>query len=172
MSQTKIADKRKIVFIVGPTAAGKSKHAVKLARKIGGEVVSCDSMQVYKGIDILSCKPSEAETKKIRHHLFDIIFPSQDFNVNKFIKLSRQLIDEIHNRGKIPILVGGTGLYMDSLLNGLFEGPSKNSKIRSDLYKKAKTYGSNYLYKRLKRVDPQSAKRIHGHDVRRIIRAL
>ena len=164
--------KKKVIFIVGPTAAGKTKHALRLAKKIGGEVISCDSMQVYKGIDILSCKPSKTERNRIKHHLIDIISPSQDFNVSKFIKLSKQLIEEIHKRGKIPIFVGGTGLYIDSLLNGLFEGPAKNPAIRKKLYKKAKLYGSNYLYRRLRNIDPQAAKKIHSHDLRRIVRAL
>jgi len=164
--------KKKVIFIIGPTAVGKTKHALRLAKKVGGEVISCDSMQVYKGIDILSCKPSKTERSRIKHHLIDIISPSQDFNVSKFIKLSKQLTEEIHKRGKIPIFVGGTGLYIDSLLNGLFEGPAKNPAIRKKLYKKAKLYGSNYLYRRLKNIDPQAAKKIHSHDLRRIVRAL
>ena len=163
---------RKVIFIVGPTAVGKSKHSVKLARKMGGEIISCDSMQVYKGIDILSCKPSETDTKKIRHYLVDVISPNQDFNVKKFVELSLKLIGEIHNKGKIPIFAGGTGLYVDSLLNGLFEGPPKDTKIRRDLNKKAGKYGISYLYKKLKRIDSASARRIHCHDLRRIIRAL
>ena len=164
--------KKKVIFIVGPTAVGKTKHALRLAKKVGGEIISCDSMQVYKGIDILSCKPSKTERSRIKHHLIDIISPSQDFNVSKFIKLSKQLTGEIHKRGKIPIFAGGTGLYIDSLLNGLFEGPAKNPTIRKKLYKKAKLYGSNYLYRRLRNIDPQAAKKIHSHDLRRIVRAL
>ncbi|MDD5005498.1 MAG: tRNA (adenosine(37)-N6)-dimethylallyltransferase MiaA [Candidatus Omnitrophica bacterium] len=164
--------KRKIVFIVGPTASGKTKHALKLAKKIGGEIISCDSMQVYRGLNILSCKPSRKERKQVKHHLIDIINPDDDFNVSKFIKLSSQSIEKIHSKGKIPIFAGGTGLYAESLLNGLFQGPAANPKIRTGLYEKAKAYGSSYLYKRLKKIDPQAADKIHPHDLRRIVRAL
>lgn len=162
----------RIIFIVGPTAAGKTKLAIKLAKKINGEIISCDSMQIYKGLDILSAKPSKSETGQIKHHLVSAIRPSQDFDVSKFIKLSNQLIDEIHGRNKTPIFVGGTGLYTDCLLNGIFEGPKKNPKIRSKLYKQARSRGNNYLYNKLKKVDKQSAKKIHVHDLRRIVRAL
>ncbi|MBL7197661.1 MAG: tRNA (adenosine(37)-N6)-dimethylallyltransferase MiaA [Candidatus Omnitrophica bacterium] len=164
--------KKKIIFIVGPTAVGKSRLVISLAKKIDGEIVSCDSMQVYRGLDILSCKPSPTEKKQVRHHLIDVVRSSQDFDVSKFINLSRRLIEEIHKREKIPIFVGGTGLYLDCLLNGIFDGPGKNPKIRSELYKKAKVYGNNYLYRKLKTIDNQAAKKIHVHDLRRIVRAL
>lgn len=164
--------KKKIIFIVGPTAVGKSRLAIDLAKKINGEIVSCDSMQIYKGLDILSAKPSKSEMKKIKHHLVSAIRPSQDFDVSKFIKSSRQLIDEVHGRNKTPIFVGGTGLYMDCLLNGIFEGPKKNPKIRVKLNKLARSHGNIYLYNKLKKVDRQSAKKIHVNDLRRIIRAL
>ncbi|MFC1708680.1 tRNA (adenosine(37)-N6)-dimethylallyltransferase MiaA [Candidatus Omnitrophota bacterium] len=165
-------EKNKIIFIVGPTAVGKSKLAISLAKKIKGEIVSCDSMQVYRGLDILSCKPSKSERKQVKHHLIDAVSSSQDFDVGRFISLSRRLIEEIHKREKIPVFVGGTGLYLDCLLNGIFEGPKKNPKIRAELYGKAKTYGNEYLHKRLKKVDPKAAKKIHVHDLRRIVRAL
>lgn len=164
--------RKKIIFIVGPTAVGKSKLAISVAKKIGGEIVSCDSMQVYKGLDVLSCKPSKSERKQVTHHLIGVVASSQDFDVGKFIKLSRQLIGKIHKRGKIPVFVGGTGLYLDCLLNGIFEGPKGDPKIRNELYGKAKTYGNKYLYTRLKKVDPLAAKRIHINDLRRIVRAL
>lgn len=164
--------KNKIIFIVGPTAAGKTELAIKLAKRIGGEIISCDSMQVYKGLDILSAKPSIAQRRQIKHHLIDIISPAHNFNVSKFIKLSTKLIDEIHSRSKIPIFVGGTGLYIGSLLNGLFKGPATNTKLRSSLYKLAEKYGGSYLYRRLNRVDPESAKKIHPNDIRKMVRAL
>jgi tRNA dimethylallyltransferase len=166
------APQKKIIFIVGPTAVGKSKLAVEIARRIGGEIVSCDSMQIYRGLDILSNKPSLKERKNIPHHLIDIISPSQNFNVSKFIELSNKLICEIHKRGNIPIFVGGTGLYMDSLLNGLFQGPSEDQKVRKEFYKKAQRHGNDYLYQRLKKIDPAAAKKIHVNDLRRIVRAL
>jgi len=166
------ASRKRVVFIIGPTAVGKSKFAVGIAKEIGGEIVSCDSMQIYRGLDILSNKPSAKERKNIPHHLIDIISSSQNFNVNKFIELSNRLIFEIHKRGHIPIFVGGTGLYVDSLLNGLFEGPSQNQKIRKELYQKAEKYGNEYLHRKLSKVDPAAAKKIHMNDLRRIVRAL
>ena len=129
---------KRIIFIVGPTAAGKSKLAMSLAKKIGGEIVSCDSMQVYKCLDILSCKPSQLERRQVRHHLIDIVSPGQNFDVCKFIRFSKRAIEEIHNRDRVPIFVGGTGLYLDCLLNGIFEGPKGNPKVRNALIKKAK----------------------------------
>jgi tRNA dimethylallyltransferase len=163
---------KKIIFIVGPTAVGKTSLSVGIAERMGGEVISCDSMQVYQGLDILSGKPSLKERKKIAHHLISIIKPSRNFDVSQFIDLSKKLITDIHKRGKIPVFAGGTGLYINSLLNGLFEGPSQNKKIRDELYKKAKTYGKEKLYKKLKEIDPLAATRIHPHDLRRIVRAL
>lgn len=164
--------KKKIFFIVGPTAVGKSKFALGLAERINGEIISCDSMQVYRGLNILSCKPSLKERSKAPHHLIDFIKPSQNFNVNQFIELSKKLIKEIHARGGVPIFAGGTGLYIDSLLNGIFQGPGQDPQIRNELYRKAKLYGNKYLYQRLKKIDPESASKIHVNDLRRIVRAL
>lgn len=164
--------KKKIIFIVGPTASGKSVAALTLAKKINGEIISADSMQIYKGLDILSAKPSAQEQQRIRHHLIDIVAPHQLFNVKKFIRLSTQVIEDIHKRQKTPIVVGGTGFYIDSLLNGLFEGPAKNASLRRKLQRQAHRYGSDYLHKKLKKVDPDAARKIHPHDLRRIVRAL
>lgn len=164
--------KKEIIFLVGPTAVGKTKFAIKLAKKINGEIISCDSMQVYKGLDILSAKPSPSQQKQIKHYLIDVIMPNKNFDVNKFIKLSSQSIEEIHNKGKIPIFVGGTGLYVNSLLNGIFQCPTGNFKIRNELYKKAQIQGILFLYKELKKIDPRAAKKIHPNDLRRIVRAL
>lgn len=164
--------KKPVIFIVGPTATGKSNAALRLAEKINGEIISCDSMQIYKGLDILSAKPSRQERKRIKHHLMDIISPAQSFDVNKFVRLSTEIIEDIHQRGKVPIVVGGTGLYIDSLLNGLFQGPAKNAAIRNTLQKQAKQYGCGPLHQQLEKIDPAAARRIHPHDARRIIRAL
>lgn len=164
--------KKKILFIVGPTASGKSKLAVALAKKINGEIISCDSMQVYKGLRIISNRPSKAQLGSAPHHLVGTLDPHDDFNANKFVSLSKQLIEEILGRGKVPIFVGGTGLYMDALLYGLFEGPAAQPAIRLALYKEAERFGKDYLYQRLKKVDVQAAAKIHPHDLRRITRAL
>ena len=164
--------RKNIIFIVGATATGKTKFALELARKINGEIISCDSMQIYKGFDILSAKPGKKELQSVPHHLINIVTPKQSFDVNKFVQLSKDIISDIHKRGKIPIFVGGTGFYVDSLLNGIFQGPAKNSKIRSELLKQSKQHGPQYLYNKLKVVDRDAAKRIHPNDIRRIIRAL
>ncbi|MDD5291832.1 MAG: tRNA (adenosine(37)-N6)-dimethylallyltransferase MiaA [Candidatus Omnitrophica bacterium] len=164
--------KKKIIFIVGPTAVGKTRLSIEVAKSINGEIISCDSMQVYRGLDILSCKPSLRERKQIPHHLIDIVSPARNFDVSQFIKLSKNLIEEIHDKGRKPVFVGGTGLYVDSLLNGIFQCPSKDQKIRDNFYRQAGKYGNSYLYQRLKKIDPPAAKKIHKNDLRRIIRAL
>jgi len=164
--------KKQIIFIVGPTASGKSAAAIRLAKKINGEIVSADSMQIYKGLDILSAKPTKAQQKQVTHHLIDIIGPGRSFNVNTFVRLAAKAIEDILERGKVPIVVGGTGFYIDALLCGIFKGPAKNAALRNKLEKQARRYGNDYLHDKLKKVDPDAAKKIHPHDLRRTIRAL
>lgn len=164
--------KNKVVFLVGPTAIGKTAVAVILAKKINAEIISCDSMQIYKGMDILTSKPSSALRKKIRHHLIDIISPSQEYDVSRYRKAAVKKITEIIRKGKIPLFVGGSGLYMSILIDGLFEIKSKNVKVRQNLYAQAQKLGSHYLHKKLRKIDPQAAANIHPNDTRRIVRAL
>ena len=164
--------KKIIVCLVGPTAAGKTEVALKLAKKIDAEIISCDSMQVYKGIDIASSKPTKKQRKTIPHHLISIISPSQEYNAARFKVSCLKIIKDIHKKGKLPLIVAGTGLYLRALLEGLFSGPGQNAKLRKKLYQQAEKYGPAYLYKRLKNRDPQGAKAIHPHDLRRIVRAL
>ncbi|MBN1869098.1 MAG: tRNA (adenosine(37)-N6)-dimethylallyltransferase MiaA [Candidatus Omnitrophica bacterium] len=163
---------KKIIFIVGPTAVGKSDVAFSLAQNIQGEIVSCDSMQVYKEIHIASNKPSKSALHKIRHHLIGILSVEEGFDVARYDRLAREAIQEIHGRNRIPIVVGGSGMYMQVLLDGIFEGGMKNEALRKDLRQQAKQYGNQYLYDRLNDEDPQAAKKIHPNDVRRVIRAL
>ena len=158
--------------MIGPTAVGKTDVALRLARRIGAEIISCDSMQVYKGIDIATSKATKSQRKQIPHHLIDILNPAQEYNAARFKKSAQKIIADIHKRGKIPLIVAGTGLYLKALLDGLFAGPGRNVSLRKKFYQQAKKYGTAYLYKRLKAKDPASAKGIHPHDLRRVIRAL
>ena len=161
-----------IVFIVGPTAVGKSAVAFLLAKKIQGEIVSCDSMQVYKEISIASNKPRKSERDSIPHHLIDIISISKEFNVAAFYQRVKRAIQSIHRKGKIPIIAGGSGLYMSILLDGIFEEGSSDQSFREELKRLANIKGATFLYNQLRKKDSVSAKRIHPNDTKRIIRAL
>ena len=165
-------NKPKVIFLIGPTATGKSELAVRLAKKINGEIISADSVAVYRGMDIISSKPDKNLRKQIPHHLIDIVTPSKEYNVAKFIKESNKKIREIIKRKKIPIVVGGSGLYLDSLLFGLFREGVKDAVLRRRLEDEARKYGSEYLYNKLKEIDPEAAEKIHPNNLRRVIRAL
>lgn len=161
-----------LIFIIGPTASGKTKVAFELAKKINGEIISADSMQVYKGMDILTAKPSKRIKEEVPHHLIDIISPEQDFSAADFRKKALLAIKKIQQKKKIPIIVGGTGLYVRALIDGLFEAPAADLKIRRRLENLALDRGASYLYNILLQIDRQAAKRIHPNDQRRIIRAI
>lgn len=160
------------MFLVGPTAVGKTDIAIRLAKKLRAEIISCDSMQVYKGMDIGTQKPSAADRKKIKHHLIDILTPDKEFSAADFRSRALRIISALHKRGKIPLFVGGTGLYMKALLDGLFPSPPKNEALRGRLYKEAKKYGSGRLHEKLEKIDPAAAGKIHPNDTKKIIRAL
>jgi len=162
----------KVIFLVGPTACGKSELAVELASKINAEIISCDSMQVYKGMEILSAAPSYDLRKKIKHHLIGYVNPQSQYNVAKFRRKAIGKIKEILKRGKIPLFVGGSGLYYKVLLDGIFDEEEPNQKLRQRLYQEAKEYGTYFLYERLKKIDPKSTSKIHPNDLKRIVRAL
>lgn len=161
-----------IVFLVGPTAIGKTEVAAILAKKMNTEIVSCDSMQVYRGMDILTSKPAPALRKEAKHHLIDILSPAQEYNVSRYCKEAGKKIREILAKGRVPLVVGGTGLYMSMLIDGIFQVKSEDKGLRLKLTQEAKKHGSPYLYKKLKKVDPQAAFKIHPNDAKRIIRAL
>ncbi|OGX19655.1 MAG: tRNA (adenosine(37)-N6)-dimethylallyltransferase MiaA [Omnitrophica WOR_2 bacterium RBG_13_44_8b] len=164
--------KNKILFIVGPTAIGKTEAAVRLAKRIGGEIISLDSMQIYKGMDIITSKPLSPTEKQAVHHLIDLIPPTREYNVSEYRRGALSKIKQLVKRGKIPIFAGGTGLYMSVLIDGIFDFNAKDKTIRQRLYKQLKKKGSGYLYKRLNAIDALAAGKIHPHDARRIIRAL
>lgn len=161
-----------LVFIVGPTAAGKTETAAALTKKVSAEIISCDSMQIYKGMDIITSKPPASLRKKAVHHLIDIIEPAKEFNVSKFRVEALKRIKQILKKGKTPILVGGTGLYVSILIDGIFKVKSVNKSVRSRLYKEASLFGKEFLYEKLNKSDPDAAAKIHPNDTKRIIRAL
>ena len=163
---------KKIIFIVGPTAVGKTNISLSLAKKINAEIISCDSMLVYKEVSIATCKPSRKFFKETPHHLIDIVLISQNFNVSDFNRKACYAIQQIHKKKKIPLIVGGSGLYMSILLDGIFEGTIRDERIRKDLEREAIKKGDGFLHKKLLAVDPQAAERIHPNDIKRIIRAL
>jgi tRNA dimethylallyltransferase len=164
--------KKTIIFISGPTASGKTEVACELALRFDGEIVSCDSMQVYKGMDILTQASSEEITSKVRHYLVREIKPSEEFSASRFSAKSLIYIDRIISKGKIPVFAGGTGLYVKALIDGLFPAPAKDDNLRKELEDKALKQGKESLLEDLKKVDPKAAEKLHVNDTRRIIRAL
>jgi len=164
--------KKKLIFLVGPTATGKSAVAVNLAKKINAQIISCDSMQVYRGMDIVSSKITALERKKVKHHLIDIITPDKVYNVAKYRKTALSICVKLFLKNKIPLFVGGTGLYYSIIIDGLFPKVSEDKSIRTKLNKQLNLKGSKHLYAKLTKVDPLAAKKIHPNDARRIIRAL
>jgi len=163
---------KKIIFIVGPTAVGKSEVAFALAQSIQGEIISCDSMQVYKEINIASNKPSKAELKEIPHHLMNIVSVEEEFDVAQFNQRTLKAIDQIFENHHVPIVVGGSGLYMSILLDGLFQGAKANPQLRKQLQTQADEHGLESLYQQLQELDPKAAEKIHPHNLKRMIRAL
>jgi tRNA dimethylallyltransferase len=164
--------KRKILAIVGPTASGKTKLSIIVAEKIGGEIISADSRQVYRYMDIGTAKPSKEERERVKHYFIDELNPDEEFNAGVFGERGREIIEDIFSRGKVPIVVGGSGLYVKSLIDGFFEGPAGDWELREILYRKAERLGKGALYEELKKVDPASAEKIHPNNLKRVIRAL
>ncbi|MCR4336843.1 MAG: tRNA (adenosine(37)-N6)-dimethylallyltransferase MiaA [Candidatus Omnitrophica bacterium] len=164
--------REKIVFIVGPTAVGKSKVALEVASFLPAEIVSCDSMQVYRGLNVASNKPSPEEFKRIPHHLIDIVSVEEEFDVARYNSLALEAIFQIHSRRKLPLVVGGSGMYMQILLDGIFQGPGKDEELRRDLKSRAQQQGVESLYQELEKLDPVAASKIHPQDTRRMVRAL
>ncbi|MBI5554788.1 MAG: tRNA (adenosine(37)-N6)-dimethylallyltransferase MiaA [Elusimicrobia bacterium] len=161
-----------IIAIVGPTASGKSGVAVVLAKKLNAEIISFDSRQVYKYLNIGTAKPTASQLRQIKHHLISICHPDEEFNAGTFVKLASDRIRILEKKGKNVILVGGTGLYLKALLEGLCPAPPANKRLRRELEAKAKKYGKMYLYKRLAKIDPKAAAKIHPNNRPRLIRAL
>jgi tRNA dimethylallyltransferase len=161
-----------LIAIVGPTASGKSGLALRLARERGGEIVSCDSLQVYRGLDLGSAKPTPEEQRAVRHHLVDVVDPDATFSAAEYAGLARAALRDIAGRGRLAIVAGGTGLYFGALLHGLFEGPARDEAFRGRLQAIAARFGDARLHRVLARVDPWAAARIQVRDRVRVVRAL
>lgn len=165
--------KDKVLMIVGPTAVGKTDTAIYLAKKLDGEIISADSMQIYKYMNIGTAKPTLEEMEGIPHHLLDVVNPDEEFSVAEFQRLAAIKIKEIIGRDKLPIVAGGTGLYFNSLLYNMdFTSTISNWQLRADLEEEARLKGNEYLHHKLREVDPAAAERIHPNNVKRVIRAL
>jgi tRNA dimethylallyltransferase len=161
-----------LIAIVGPTASGKSTLALRLARARGGEIVSCDSLQVYRGLDIGSAKPTREEQRDVRHHLVDVVDPGDLFSAAEYARRGRAAVADVTDRGRLPIVAGGTGLYLKALLEGLFEGPARDEARRRRLEGLAERFGEQRVHRLLCRLDPEAAARIGPRDRIRIVRAL
>ena len=161
-----------MIVIAGPTAVGKTRISLELAEKLGGEIVSADSRQVYRFMDIGTAKPSPEDMRRIPHHMIDVVNPDEEYTVADYGRSAHAAIKSILERGKIPIMVGGSGLYIRAVIDGIFPGPGSDKKIRENLEKEAEINGLSSLYDRLCKVDPAASSRIHPNDKRRIIRAL
>ena len=167
------AEKKPLIVLTGPTAVGKTALSIQLARRIGGEIISADSMQVYRHMDIGTAKIRLEEMDGVPHHLIDILEPTEDFNVVRFQALARAAAEDIYSRGKIPIVAGGTGFYIQALLNDIdFTQIDENTQFREEMERLAAEQGAEVLHERLRAVDPESAEAIHANNVKRVIRAL
>jgi tRNA dimethylallyltransferase len=161
-----------LIILLGPTAAGKSRIAIPVAKAFGTEILTADSRQVYRGMDIGMDKPAPAERDGVPHRLIDLVEPDQPFNVGEYRRLALAEIARLHDEGRIPLVVGGTGLYIRALIGGLWDGPAADWDYRRRLDETARVYGDDVLYRRLTLVDPESAARLHPHDRVKIVRAL
>ena len=163
----------KILVIVGPTASGKTRMAVELAQRHNGEVISADSMQIYRTMDIGTAKPTKEEMGGIPHHMIDVADPEEDFYVARYVEMAARCVDDVLERGKLPIVAGGTGLYIDSLLSGRTFAPfSPDSALRGELERELAEKGGQAMLEALAQVDPEAAQRLHPNDHKRIVRAL
>ncbi len=165
--------KIRTISVLGPTASGKTGLAIALAERLNGEVVSCDSMQLYRGMDIGTATPTLEERNGVVHHMFDIVDPEEEFSAADYAKIAAGVIEEIASRGKLPILCGGTGMYHDSLMRitGYSEG-EKDEALREELYRIAAEQGNDVLHARLREIDPEAAEAIHPNNVKRVVRAI
>lgn len=165
--------KKNIIIIGGPTASGKTSLAIELALKFNGEVVSADSMQIYKELNIGTGKVTKSETRGVTHHMIDILSPDEQYSVGQYLQDVKNVIAEIHDKNKLPIIAGGTGLYINALINGLnFSDADKSETVREKWKQLASQNGNRFVYDYLKKIDPLSASKININDLKRIIRAI
>lgn len=163
---------RQCWFVAGPTAVGKTATSLRLAERLGAEIISMDSMAIYRGMDVGTAKPTAAERAIIPHHLVDVIDPRQEYSVAEYLAACTRAVDGILQRQRVPLFVGGTGLYLRSLLRGVFDGPEADWDLRNDLERQKEARGSAWLHQQLAEMDPVTAERLHPNDVRRVIRAI
>jgi tRNA dimethylallyltransferase len=161
-----------VVLLLGPTGSGKTALSLAVAERFDGEIVSCDSVAVYRGMDLGTAKPSAEERGRVPHHLIDIADPDEPFTAGEYSRRARAVLREIAGRGKLPIVTGGTGLYLRALVEGLFAGPARLEEMRERLRQSADRRGSAWLHRILARLDPASATRIHANDIPKLIRAI
>jgi tRNA dimethylallyltransferase len=159
-------------FLTGPTAAGKSAVGVELARRIGAEIVSMDSMALYRGMDIGTAKPSGEQRRAVPHHLIDIIEPQEEFSLAQYVEAARACVEDIRQCGRQVLFVGGTPLYLKALLRGIFEGPPADEAFRRQLREEARRHDPEWLHEQVKNVDPTAAAKLHPNDAKRLVRAL
>ncbi len=166
-------EKIPVIVVVGPTASGKSEYALNKARELGGEIISGDSMQIYRGMDIGTAKPTVEEMAEIPHHLIDVADINEPFSAARFVELASAAIRDIASRGKMPIIAGGTGLYIDTLITGTqLSATEDDPKLRAELFAFAEEHGAEALHRRLAEVDPASADSIHPNNIKRVARAI
>ena len=161
-----------LVVIVGPTASGKTALSLSLAERFGGEIVNCDSVACYRELEIGTAKPSAEERLRAPHYLFDIVSPAEPLTAGDYARRARAVLDEIRGRGRMPIVAGGTGLYLRALLEGLFPGPPRSEELRTRLRTRSQEKGSPHLHRMLARLDPAAARAIHPNDAAKLIRAV
>jgi tRNA dimethylallyltransferase len=161
-----------LVVVLGPTASGKTALSLAIAERFHGEIVNCDSVAMYRGFDTGTAKPTAAERARAPHHLIDCVEPLSYMTAGEYARQARQVIEEIKTRGNLPIVVGGTGLYLRALVEGLFPGPQRSEKLRERLHERASSRGAGYLHRILSRLDHAAAKKIHANDVPKLVRAI
>jgi tRNA dimethylallyltransferase len=160
------------VLLLGPTGSGKTALSLELGERFGGEIVSCDSVAVYRGMDLGTAKPTKEEQARLPHHLIDVAEPDQPFTAGEYSRQARATLREIASRNRLPIVTGGTGLYLRALTDGLFAGPERQDGLRERLRQSTQKHGEGWLHRLLQRLDPASAERIHPHDAPKLIRAV
>jgi tRNA dimethylallyltransferase len=161
-----------LVVVLGPTGSGKTALSLRIAQSFAGEIVNCDSVAVYRELDIGTAKPSAVERAQVPHHLFDYVDPQQEVTAGEYARQAREVLAEIRGRNRLPIVVGGTGLYLRALVEGLFAGPQRCEKLRERLRQRASHRDAEYLHRILRRLDPEAAERVHANDVPKLIRAI
>lgn len=161
-----------LAVVVGPTASGKTALSLALAARFHGEIVNCDSVAMYREFDIGTAKPTAAERARVPHHLLDCVEPTDHITAGEYARQARQVIDEIESRNHLPVVVGGTGLYLRALLDGFFPGPQRSEELRERLRERATSRGCGYLHRILRRLDSAAAEKIHANDTPKLIRAI